>query len=313
MKKAFAASLAIAAAAAALTAFMIIANIATTESIPYKVAEVPLEAAESTVLQQAISPGGESRIPDPAAAWITIPGTTVDYPVVQASGDSPDFYLTHDASGERSAWGAPYIHSGCEQGADSPLVIVLGHNMSDGTMFAPIANYSRRPFAQEHKTILVRTEEKARRLEVFARKDVEQLCQLIDRVATDERADAGDDAGVVLDLEQRSVSLIPVAQVGEHLVCIGHHRAELPHAEKLVGAVLAQPAHAQLGIERARPGRPNVYDNGENHPGNQQHGNRRTRGDDVKDALHKTVAAPREIGFKPGVGTTEYLGGLPIR
>ena len=40
--------------------------------------------------------------------------------------------------------------------------------MSDGTMFAPLANYSRRPFAQEHKTILVRTEEGMRRLEVFA-------------------------------------------------------------------------------------------------------------------------------------------------
>ena len=63
MKKAFAASLAIAAAAAALTAFMIIANIATTESIPYKVAEVPLEAAESTVLQQAISPAEKAGSP----------------------------------------------------------------------------------------------------------------------------------------------------------------------------------------------------------------------------------------------------------
>lgn len=168
MKRAFAASLAIAAAAAALTASMIIANIATTESIPYKVAEVPLEAAESTVHEQAIAPGEESRIPDPAIAWITIPGTTVDYPVVQASSDSPDFYLTHDASGKRSAWGAPYIHSGCREGMDSPLVVVLGHNMSDGTMFAPLANYSRRPFAQEHKTILVRTEEDTRKLEVFA-------------------------------------------------------------------------------------------------------------------------------------------------
>lgn len=168
MRKTFAASLAIAAAAATLTAFMVIANIATTESIPYKVTEVTRKAAESTVLEQAISPGEESQIPDPAVAWITIPGTTVDYPVVQASSGSPDFYLTHDANGERSAWGAPYIHSGCREGVDSPLVIVLGHNMSDGTMFAPLSNYSRRSFAQEHRTILVRTEGETRRLEVFA-------------------------------------------------------------------------------------------------------------------------------------------------
>lgn len=95
-------------------------------------------------------------------------GTTVDYPVVQASSSSPDFYLTHDANGERSTWGAPFIHSGCKEGVDSPLVIVFGHNMSDGTMFAPLANYSRRSFAQEHRTILVRTEGGTRRLEVFA-------------------------------------------------------------------------------------------------------------------------------------------------
>ena len=168
MKKAFAAPLAIAAAAAALTAFMVVANIATTESIPYEVAEVPREATESTVLEQAVSAGEESRIPEPAVAWITIPGTTIDYPIVQADSDSTDFYLTHDIDGHRSAWGTPYIHSGCEQGADSPLVIVFGHNMSDGTMFAPLANYSRRSFAQEHRTILVRTEGGTRRLEVFA-------------------------------------------------------------------------------------------------------------------------------------------------
>ena len=44
-----------------------------------------------------------------------VPGTTVDYPIVQGRQESPDFYLTHDVGGERSAWGAPYIDAGCAQ------------------------------------------------------------------------------------------------------------------------------------------------------------------------------------------------------
>ena len=65
-------------------------------------------------------------LPASVVAWVRVPGTTVDYPIVQGRQESPDFYLTHDAGGERSAWGAPYIDAGCAQGAGSPLVIVYG-------------------------------------------------------------------------------------------------------------------------------------------------------------------------------------------
>ena len=97
-----------------------------------------------------------------------VPGTTVNYPVMQGRQDSPDFYLTHDAGGERSAWGAPYIDAGCAKGAESPLVIVYGHHMSDGTMFASLAQYSSRGFAEGHRSILVFTRDKEIELEVFA-------------------------------------------------------------------------------------------------------------------------------------------------
>ena len=97
-----------------------------------------------------------------------MPGAGIDYPIVQGRPESPDFYLTHDTGGERSAWGAPYIDAGCAQGAESPLVIVYGHHMSDGTMFAPLAQYSSRDFAEGHRTIRVYTREKAIELKVFA-------------------------------------------------------------------------------------------------------------------------------------------------
>ena len=136
------------AAAVALLALAALAVLPQPERSPYEAREVP--AAEKSTATEAQETGDGidwDALPASVVAWVRVPGTTVDYPVVQGQPESPDFYLTHDAGGERSAWGAPYIDAGCAQGVDSPLVIVYGHHMSDGTMFAPLAQYSLRDFA----------------------------------------------------------------------------------------------------------------------------------------------------------------------
>lgn len=155
--------------AVALLAVMTLGVLPQSDRNPYEVHEVP--AAEEGKAMETREAGGGidwDALPASVVAWVRVPGTTVDYPIVQGRPESPDFYLTHDAGGERSAWGAPYIDAGCAQGVDSPLVIVYGHHMSDGTMFAPLAQYSSRGFAEGHRTIRVYTREKAIELEVFA-------------------------------------------------------------------------------------------------------------------------------------------------
>ena len=150
-------------------ALLALAALPQPERNPYVVREAP--AAEEDAAMGAQETGGGidwDALPASVVAWVRVPGTTVDYPIVQGRPESPDFYLTHDAGGERSAWGAPYIDAGCAQGAESPLVIVYGHHMSDGTMFAPLAQYSSRGFAEGHRTIRVYTRENAIELEVFA-------------------------------------------------------------------------------------------------------------------------------------------------
>lgn len=74
-------------------------------------------------------------------------------------------YLFHDAEGRYSAWGTPYVANGCEMGLESPLVLIYGHHMSDGTMFAPLAGYSSRLFAEEHAEIILYTPERTLHLE----------------------------------------------------------------------------------------------------------------------------------------------------
>ena len=153
----------------ALLALAALAVLPQPEKNPYRVLEVP--AAEEDAAMEVKETGDDidwDALPASVVAWVRVPGTTVDHPIVRGRPESPDFYLTHDVGGERSAWGAPYIDSGCAQGADSPLVIVYGHHMSDGTMFAPLAQYSSRDFAEGHRTIRVYTREKEIELEVFA-------------------------------------------------------------------------------------------------------------------------------------------------
>lgn len=153
----------------ALLALAALAVLPQPEKNPYAVHEVPAAEEGAVENEQGAGNGIDwDALPASVVAWVRVPGTTVDYPIVQGRPESPDFYLTHDAGGERSAWGAPYIDAGCAQGAESPLVIVYGHHMSDGTMFAPLAQYSSRDFAEGHRTIRVYTREKEIELEVFA-------------------------------------------------------------------------------------------------------------------------------------------------
>ena len=91
-------------------------------------------------------------LPDTVIAWVEVPGTSIDEPVVQASEDSPNAYLHLDAMGQ-GAYGTPYID--CECSIDSRFVMVYGHHMSDGSAFAPFASYIDESFAREHDRIIV--------------------------------------------------------------------------------------------------------------------------------------------------------------
>ena len=102
-------------------------------------------------------------------AWVSVPGTEIDYPVVQASADDPTFYLDHDVYHGWNPYGCPYLNAGCaERGIDSPLALMFAHHMNDGSMFSAFASYSDAGFAAEHDEILLQTPEGNTRLRVVA-------------------------------------------------------------------------------------------------------------------------------------------------
>lgn len=91
-------------------------------------------------------------LPPEVVAWVEVPGTSIDEPVVQASPDEPNAYLYRDALGQ-GAYGTPYIDSECSM--DSPFVMVYGHHMSDGSAFADFASFIDEAYAQEHDEIII--------------------------------------------------------------------------------------------------------------------------------------------------------------
>lgn len=59
------------------------------------------------------------------AAWLTVKGTTVDVPVVQASAEDPDSWLYRDLWGASSDAGVPYIDHRCSASAER--IVAYGH------------------------------------------------------------------------------------------------------------------------------------------------------------------------------------------
>lgn len=91
-------------------------------------------------------------LPEEVVAWVEVPGTNIDEPIVQATPDAPNAYLYSDVFGQ-GAYGTPYID--CECSIDSRFVMVYGHHMSDGSVFADFASFIDESYAREHNRVIV--------------------------------------------------------------------------------------------------------------------------------------------------------------
>ena len=83
--------------------------------------------------------------------WISIPGTRIDYPVMQTK-DNPNFYLKHAFDKSYSSYGVPYMQENCDVGISDNLML-YGHHMNNGSMFSDLCKYESEDFYQDHKTI----------------------------------------------------------------------------------------------------------------------------------------------------------------
>ena len=84
--------------------------------------------------------------------WLTIPDTTVDYPIVWTPND-PEHYLRRDFYDSYASGGTPFLDGRNKPQAEGQNLIVYGHNMLDGSMFKPLLQYLTPNFRQTHQDI----------------------------------------------------------------------------------------------------------------------------------------------------------------
>lgn len=98
--------------------------------------------------------------------WIYIEDTPVDYPVMQTKHD-PEYYLHRDFYHKYSSHGVPFLEVECDIESSDNLLI-YGHHMRDGTMFAVLEKYKNESFFQLHSIIKFDTLTEEREYQVIA-------------------------------------------------------------------------------------------------------------------------------------------------
>jgi len=105
------------------------------------------------------------RNPD-AIAWLSVPGTQIDLPVVR-SRDNSD-YLQRDLDGKYDTAGTLFTDMINNPDFTDRVTVIYGHNMRNGTMFADLHLFRDLEFFTEHREIKLYTTEGMRIYYIFA-------------------------------------------------------------------------------------------------------------------------------------------------
>ncbi|MBQ7671235.1 MAG: class B sortase [Clostridia bacterium] len=92
---------------------------------------------------------------DDIYAWIYIPGTNVNYPILQSDVDDL-YYLRRGVDEEYDISGVIFTQSCNKKDFTDPVTLIYGHNMSEyGTMFATLHNFENEEFFNKNEKFYI--------------------------------------------------------------------------------------------------------------------------------------------------------------
>lgn len=89
-------------------------------------------------------------------AWVTIPDTGVNHPIVQSTTDD-NYYLYHDLDGNYTIYGSVFTQSMNATDFSDPVTIVYGHHTDNGTMFSDLRNFTDKDYFDAHEEMYIYT------------------------------------------------------------------------------------------------------------------------------------------------------------
>lgn len=99
-------------------------------------------------------------------AWIRVPGTAIDYPIVYTNNN--ETYLHTDFEGNSSIYGAIFLDFASKPDFSGHHNVLYGHNMKNGSMFAAVNQFKDFEFYQNHQELVIYLPDREIHLEPIA-------------------------------------------------------------------------------------------------------------------------------------------------
>lgn len=132
-------------------------------------------------------------------AWISIPGTHIDYPVL--IGKDNEEYLEKNFKGEYDKLGSVFAFSDMSRDFTNPHICIFAHNMKRPQMFGELKKYRESEFASNNKLLYFYTPGKVEKYYLFSVVECEKTDELF-RYQMDSRSE--EFYRLVLDIRGRN-------------------------------------------------------------------------------------------------------------
>ena len=134
---------------------------AVNEEVPQETMEVP------SVIDSPVDWEGLWDVNPDVYAWITVPGTVIDYPILQHATDNT-YYLYYNIDGSYGYPGCIYTENLNSKDFTDNNTVIYGHNMKNGSMFAGLHQFEDKSFFDGHQKVLIYTPQKTYEYTIFA-------------------------------------------------------------------------------------------------------------------------------------------------
>ena len=102
-------------------------------------------------------------------AWIYIPGTKINYPILQSSEEEEeDYYLDHNLDGSDGRPGCIYTQTLNRRDFTDFNTVIYGHNMKNGSMFKTLHYFEDADFFEQNPYAYIYTEQGALVYHIYA-------------------------------------------------------------------------------------------------------------------------------------------------
>lgn len=98
---------------------------------------------------------GLHQINQDIIAWMRIPETNIDYPVLQSQEEDDDYYLNRTMEGQAGLPGSIYMEKYDSPDFTDAVSVIYGHTLHDGTMFSELKKYNDKEFFDANPYIYI--------------------------------------------------------------------------------------------------------------------------------------------------------------